>query len=175
MTKELSQKQKKFGREYMVDFNVADAYVRAGYSKNGAQSGGSRLLRDPRIQAYIAELEAEATERAGLTIDGVLKNLREDRDAARKAGQFGPAVRADELMGKHLAMFTDVTKQTVTEKKAPEEIIRESSIVNGVLNERALAAGLEWLRLLRAPMPPRNEEPTQPDPESGKPALEAVS
>ncbi len=164
MTKELSQKQKRFGREYMIDFNAVAAYVRAGYSEKGARTAGPRLLRDTRIQAYIAELEAEATERAGLTIDGVLKNLREDRDAARKAGQYGPAVRADELMGKHLAMFTDVTKQTVTEKKTPEEIIRESSVVNGILNERALAAGLEWLRLLRAPIPPRNEEPTQPAP-----------
>ncbi len=87
MTKDLCRKQKKFGREYRVGFNVADAYVRAGDSRNGAQSGGSRLLRDSRIQACIPELEAEATERAGLTIDGVLKNLRENRDDARKAGQ----------------------------------------------------------------------------------------
>ena len=79
------------------------------------------------------------------------------------------------MLGKRHGLFTDVTKQAVVDDKTPEEIIRESSIVNGVLNERALAAGLEWLRLLRAPMPPRNEEPTQPDPESGKPALEVVS
>ncbi len=166
MTKELSQKQKKFGREYMVDFNVADAYVRAGYSKKGAQSGGSRLLRDPRIQAYIAELEAEATERAGLTIDGVLKNLREDRDAARKAGQFGPTVRADELLGKYLAMLTDVSKNVGVDDIPPEEMIRDACTKNGVLNERALAAGLEWLRPLRAPVSPRNEDPTEPEPEA---------
>ena len=76
MTEGLSQKQKRFGREYMVDFNVADAYVRAGYSKNGAQSGGSRLLRDSRIQAYIAELEAEATERAQAVSDRLLRETR---------------------------------------------------------------------------------------------------
>lgn len=166
MTEELNQKQKKFGREYMVDFNVADAYVRAGYSKNGAQSGGSRLLRDSRIQAYIAELEAEATERAGLTVDGVLKNLREDRDAARKAGQFGPAVRADELMGKHLAMFTDVTKQTGVDDMPPEEAIRDLCTTNGVLNAPAQKAGMEMLRLLTAPVSPRDADPTQPDPEA---------
>ncbi len=164
MTKELSQQQKKFGREYMVDFNVADAYQRAGYSKNGAQSGGSRLLRDPRIQAYIAELEAEATERAGLSVDGVLKNLREDRDAARKAGQYGAAVRADALMGKHLAMFTDVSKNVVVDDMPPEDAITELCTQNGILNTPAHKAGMKMVRLLRAPAPPPEKQPTQPAP-----------
>ncbi len=123
-------------------------------------------MRDSRMKAYIAELGVEAAERADLTIDSVLKNLREDRKAAREAKQYGPAVRADELLGKYLAMFTDVSKNVVKEDRTPEEIIRESSVVNGILNERALAAGLEWLRLLKAPIPPRNEEPTQPAPEA---------
>jgi hypothetical protein len=166
MTDELSQKQKRFGREYMVDFDVPAAYVRAGYSEKSARSAGGRLLRDSRMKAYIAELGVEAAERADLTIDSVLKNLREDRKAAREAKQYGPAVRADELLGKYLAMFTDVNKNVGVDDRTPEEIIRESSVVNGILNERALAAGLEWLRLLRAPVPPRNEDPTPPAPEA---------
>ena len=169
MTEELSQKQKRFGREYMVDFNVAAAYVRAGYSKNGAQSGGSRVLRDSRIQAYIAELEAEATERAGLTIDGVLKNLREDRKAARKAGQFGPAVRADELLGKYLAMFTDVSKNVVVDDIPPEDAIRDLCTTNGVLHEIACAYFMQGLEALKTPFNPDDSnipEPTQPDPEA---------
>ncbi len=167
MTDELSQKQKKFGREYMVDFNVADAYVRAGYSKNGAQSGGSRLLRDSRIQAYIAELEAEATERAGLTVDGVLKNLREDRDAARKAGQYGPAVRADELMGKHLAMFTDVSKNVVVDDIPVEDAITDLCTQNGVVHEIARRLFMQGLEALKTPFNPDTPPaPTQPNPEA---------
>ena len=169
MTEELSQKQKRFGREYMVDFNVAAAYVRAGYSKNGAQSGGSRLLRDPRIQAYIAELEAEATERAGLSVDGVLKNLREDRDAARAAGQYGPAVRADELLGKYLAMFTDVSKNVVVDDIPPEDAITDLCTQNGVLHEIACAYFMQGLEALKTPFNPDDSnipEPTQPDPEA---------
>ena len=167
MTEGLSQKQKRFGREYMVDFNVAAAYVRAGYSKNGAQSGGSRLLRDPRIQAYIAELEAEATERAGLTVDGVLKNLREDRDAARKAGQYGPAVRADELMGKHLAMFTDVSKNVVVDDIPVEDAITDLCTQNGVVHEIARRLFMQGLEALKTPFNPDTPPaPTQPDPEA---------
>ncbi len=171
MTDELSQKQKKFGREYMVDFNVADAYVRAGYSKNGAQSGGSRLLRDPRIQAYIAELEAEATERAGLTVDGVLKNLREDRDAARKAGQFGPAVRADELLGKYLAMFTDVSKNVVVDDIPPEDAITDLCTQNGIVHETARVLFMQGLEALKTPYHPDDEDPTPPAPTQPAPRM----
>ena len=166
MTEELSQKQKRFGREYMVDFDVPAAYVRAGYSEKSARSAGGRLLRDSRMKAFIEELGVEAAERADLTIDSVLKNLREDRKAARAAGQYGPAVRADELLGKYLAMFTDVSKNVVVDDIPAEEALRDLCTKNGVLNAPALKAGMEMLRLLHAPMPPRNEEPTQPDPEA---------
>ncbi|MCH7776507.1 MAG: terminase small subunit [Gemmatimonadetes bacterium] len=171
MTEELSQKQKRFGREYMVDFNVAAAYVRAGYSKNGAQSGGSRLLRDPRIQAYIAELEAEATERAGLTVDGVLKNLREDRDAARAAGQYGPAVRADELLGKYLAMFTDVSKNVVVDDIPPEDAITDLCTQNGIVHETARVLFMQGLEALKTPYHPDDEDPTPPAPTQPAPRM----
>ncbi len=171
MTKELSQKQKRFGREYMIDFNAVAAYVRAGYSEKGARTAGPRLLRDSRIRAYIAELEAEATERAGLTVDGVLKNLREDRDAASKGGQFGPAVRADELMGKHLAMFTDVSKNVVVDDISPEDAIRDLCTTNGILNVPAHDLFMQGLEALKKPMPPRNEDPTPPAPTQSAPEM----
>ena len=171
MTEGLSQKQKRFGREYMVDFNVADAYVRAGYSKNGAQSGGSRLLRDSRIQAYIEELGVEAAERADLTIDSVLKNLREDRKAARAANQYGPAVRADELLGKYLAMFTDVSKNVVVDDIPPEDAITDLCTQNGIVHETARVLFMQGLEALKTPYHPDDEDPTppaptQPDPEA---------
>ncbi len=166
MTEELSEKQKEFGRQYIIDRNTAAAYVRAGYGEKSAQSAGSRLLRDPRMKAFIAELGIEAAERAGLTVDGVLKNLREDRDAARKAGQYGPAVRADELLGKYLAMFTDVSKNVVVDDIPAEEEIKNLCTQNGVLNVPAHALFMQGLEALKKPMPPRNEEPTQPDPEA---------
>ena len=171
MAEELSQKQKRFGREYMVDLNVAAAYVRAGYSEKGAQSGGSRLLRDPRIQAYIAELEAEATERAGLTIDGVLNNLREDRDAARAAGQYGPAVRADELLGKYLAMFTDVNKNIDVPDIPVEDAVTEMCTKNGVVHEIARALIMQGVEALKTPYHPDDEDPTPPAPTQPAPRM----
>ena len=171
----LTPKQERFCHEYMVDLNATQAAIRAGYSEKTAQEQGSRLLSKVIVKTRISELQAEVAARTDVTIDDVIGMLRESYRDAKAANQHGPAVRAVELLGKRHGLFTDVHKQAVVDHKTPEELIRESSIVNGVLNERALAAGLEWLRLLRAPMPPRNEEPTQPDLESGKPALEVVS
>jgi hypothetical protein len=169
MTNELSEKQKRFAREYMVDFDVPAAYTRAGYSKKSARSAGGRLLRDPRMKAYIEELGVEAAERADLTIDSVLKNLREDRKAARAAGQYGPAVRADELLGKYLAMFTDVNKNVVVDDIPAEDAIRDLCTTNGVLHEIACAYFMQGLEALKTPFNPDDSnipEPTQPDPEA---------
>ena len=169
MTDDLNEKQKQFGREYMVDFDVSAAYTRAGYSEKSAQSAGSRLLRDPRMKAYIEELGVEAAERADLTIDSVLKNLREDRKAAREAGQYGPAVRADELLGKYLAMFTDVNKNVVVDDIPAEDAICDLCTTNGVLHEIACAYFMQGLEALKTPFNPDDSnipEPTQPDPEA---------
>ena len=169
MTEELSQKQKRFGCEYMVDFDVPAAYVRAGYSEKSARSAGGRLLRDPRMKAFIAELGVEAAERADLTIDSVLQNLRDDRKAARAANQYGPAVRADELLGKYLAMFTDVSKNVVVDDIPAEDAIRDLCTTNGVLHEIACAYFMQGLEALKTPFNPDDSnipEPTQPDPEA---------
>ncbi len=163
MTEELSQKQKRFGREYMVDFDVPAAYVRAGYSKKSARSAGGRLLRDPRMKAFIEELGVEAAERADLTIDSVLQNLREDRKAARAANQYGPAVRADELLGKYLAMFTDVSKNVVVDDIPPEDAITELCTQNGIVHETARVLFMQGLEALNTPYNPDNTDMPTPN------------
>ena len=171
MTDELSEKQKQFGREYVKDRNTAAAYVRAGYSQRCAQSAGSRLLRDPRMKAFVAELGVEAAERADLTIDSVLKNLRDDRDAARAANQYGPAVRADELLGKYLAMFTDVSKNVVVDDIPPEDAIRDLCTTNGVVHETARSLFMQGLEALNTPYHPDDEDPTPPAPTQPAPRM----
>ena len=171
MTDELNEKQKQFGREYLIDRNTATAYVRAGYAKKCAQSAGSRLLRDPRMQAFLKELGIEIAERAGITTDLVVKNLIQDRKDARAAGQYGPAVRADELLGKTFGMFTDVTKNVGADIKTPEEEITDLCTTNGVLNVPAHDLFMQGLEVLKKPMPPRNEDPTPPAPTQPAPRM----
>ncbi len=124
--------------------------------------------RTLRFVRFFAELGIEAAERADLTVDSVLKNLREDRKAARAAGQYGPAVRADELLGKYLAMFTDVSKNVGVPEIPVEDAVREMCTRNGVVHETARALIMQGVEALKTPYvedytPPA---PTQPDPEA---------
>lgn len=56
----MKPKQRKFAREYLKDHNATKAYIRAGYSKAGAGTGGNRLLQNREVTAFIQQEEAKA-------------------------------------------------------------------------------------------------------------------
>ena len=53
----LTEKQKRFCEEYLVDLNATQAAIRAGYSKDSAYSIGGELLKKLEIRNYIRELK----------------------------------------------------------------------------------------------------------------------
>ena len=103
----LTAKQEEFCQQYLVDFNATAAAIRAGYSDKTANQQGPKLLVNVGIQHRLDELSKAAAERNDLTVDGVLESLKQLRDKAISLNQMGPAVRAEELRGKYLAMFVD--------------------------------------------------------------------
>ena len=58
----LTEKQKQFCHEYLVDLNATQAAIRAGYSKNSASAIGHENLRKPEIEKYIEELIGSRTK-----------------------------------------------------------------------------------------------------------------
>ena len=83
------------------------ASVAAGYSVKAARTIGSRMMKNPAVQARLAELHSETMNRNHVTSDSVLRNLENDKLLARSKGDYATAVRADELQGKYLAMFSE--------------------------------------------------------------------
>jgi len=85
----LSSRQEEFARQYLaptapegykmqdndVPFNGTRAVIRAGYSENGAHVTASRLLRNPKIQAYMATLRKPAMEQFQLTQERILQEM----------------------------------------------------------------------------------------------------
>jgi phage terminase small subunit len=71
----LTDKQKRFVEEYLVDLNATQAAIRAGYSEKTARSVGSENLTKPDIMAAIEEAQAARSERTGITADQVLTEL----------------------------------------------------------------------------------------------------
>ena len=59
----LTQKQAAFVQEYLVDLNATAAAKRAGYSPNGAEVAGHRLLRNVKVAAEIDKALQKRIER----------------------------------------------------------------------------------------------------------------
>ncbi len=71
----LTEKQKKFCEEYLIDLNATKAAVRAGYSKKTANTIAAQNLAKLSVQKYISELQREQSERTRITADQVLEEL----------------------------------------------------------------------------------------------------
>lgn len=101
----LTPKQERFVAEYLVDLNASAAARRSGYSARTADAIGRENLGKPTIAAAIQAAQAERAERVDLTQDDVVRDIVRIRRKAETAGEFAPALRATELLGKHLGMF----------------------------------------------------------------------
>lgn len=71
----LTDKQKLFCKEYLVDLNATQAAIRAGYSADSASVIGSETLGKPYIQEEVQRLMEKRSKRTEITADRVLKEL----------------------------------------------------------------------------------------------------
>lgn len=71
----LTDRQRLFVEEYLVDRNATAAAIRAGYSRNRADSAGHRLKNLPRVREAIAAAQAERLRQVGLSRERVLEEL----------------------------------------------------------------------------------------------------
>jgi len=103
----LTAKQKRFCEEYIIDLNATQAAIRAEYSKKTAYSQGQRLLKNLNISQHIQKLQTEQSKRTQITADKVIDDIEDVRKRAKAENSFGMELKALELQGRHLGMFTD--------------------------------------------------------------------
>src|SRR5687768_780298 len=72
---ELTEKQKKFCEEYLIDLNGTQAAIRAGYSEDSAKQIASENLTKPDIQEYLSRRQKELQETTGITQKRVLEEF----------------------------------------------------------------------------------------------------
>lgn len=119
----LSKKQEAFCREYLIDLNGTQAATRAGYSKRTANEQAARLLTNVSVRSHIKRLMDERAERVGRTADDVLRDIHKVKDSCMRevpdpVGNLvmvdsKAALKALELEGKHLKMFTERVEANV--------------------------------------------------------------
>jgi phage terminase small subunit len=116
MTKAFTQKQTAFIAEYLKDLCATQAAIRAGYSEKTAGQQGDRLLKNVEIAAAVDHAMRERGSRTKLQADDVIKHLQsvvahymalyETKQGYARMVNAPAAIRALELLGKHLGMFT---------------------------------------------------------------------
>jgi len=71
----LTEKQKRFVDEYLIDLNATQAAIRAGYSEGSAGTIGSENLQKPEIASRVNKAIAKRSKRVEISADRVLKEL----------------------------------------------------------------------------------------------------
>lgn len=110
----MNDKKQAFTEEYLKDCNATQAAIRAGYSPHTAKQQGSRLLTNVDVRTRIGALQDQAAARNRVEIDEIIGKLRGAYDEAMGDGRYGAAVRAAELLGKHIGMFSDKVQASVS-------------------------------------------------------------
>lgn len=141
----LNDRQRRFAELIVEGRSATQAYKDAGYSPNGAGQSAGDLLKNPDVLATISDLRSEAAERAVVSVEYVLANLkeivercmerapvmvREGREMVQATDEEGNhvwqfdsrgATAALNLAGKQIGMFVDrhedVTKMPADERE----------------------------------------------------------
>lgn len=152
-------RHERFAQAIAAGKNATDAYVSAGYEAKGnsAEAAASRLLRDVKVTARIAELQSRVAEGIVLTKQWVIERLVENANRAMQAeapkdgGDYkyegSVANRALELLGKELGMFVErreVGAPGEFDDKTPDELrdfVRSEAEALGLGHVAAEASG----------------------------------
>ncbi len=114
---DLNERQQAYVQHFLTCKNRTEAARRAGYAK--PEACGTRLYQNPKIFAAITAGMARVADEVQVDQRYVLQKLIEQIDYnSDPTGDHGyrPSVvlKALELLGRHLAMFTDRAEVTMT-------------------------------------------------------------
>ena len=146
MMGKLTDKQEMFCKEYIIDLNATQAAIRAKYSEKTSGVIGLENLGKPLIQARLAELMQERSERVQIDADWVLRQAVKVHERCMQqepvivngepTGDFkfepAGANKALELVGKH------VNVQAFLDKSKVEHSLTDDfdELMNGASNDK---------------------------------------
>lgn len=123
----ITEKQKKFCDEYLVDMNATQAAIRAGYSERTAKAQGSRLLTNVNVKAYLDMMIEEVHTEKIADAEEVMKYL-----TSVLRGEECEEVVVVEGRGDGMSVATTVTKDISAKDrlKAAELLGKRYSLFN---------------------------------------------
>jgi len=116
----LTIKQEKFCMVYVETGNASEAYRQAYNAENMSNEAvwveGSRLMDNPNVSLRIEELKRSHVERHELTVNDLVKELEEARQAALSAMVVQSSASVAATMGKAKLLGLIVDKNETTGK-----------------------------------------------------------
>jgi phage terminase small subunit len=110
---EMTARERLFVAELLKDVGAPGAAAaRAGYSERTASKIAHELMQRPVVKAAVEKGMQALAKTAGVDAAKVMQALERLADKAENAGEFTPALRSWELMGKHIGMFRDKVEVT---------------------------------------------------------------
>ena len=114
----LTSQQEAFCLAYVEPNATATSAYRAAYNceKMKPETVNRRafdLMQDGKITARIQELRDAAAERAIVTLEGHLNDLKELREEARADKQYSAAISAEISRGKAVGLYTEKIEANV--------------------------------------------------------------
>lgn len=101
----LTERQKRFCDEYILDLNATKACVRAGYSEKTATEQASRLLTNVKVSEYISKKISEIQSNNIADATEVLEYLTETM--RNEEVQQKDRLKSAELLGKRHGLFKE--------------------------------------------------------------------
>ena len=143
---EISAKRLRFAEEYVLDANATAAAIRAGYSARSAHVTACRMLKDPVVQAAVAERQALVAEELEITREKVMRGLLEAVEIARLQADPAALVKAWSELARMCGYYAPVKQQldvSVSAKRMVEhfEVMSDAELLK--LVEQAEPAGVE--------------------------------
>lgn len=123
---EITDKQKRFCEEYVIDWNGTRAAIKAGYSEKTAGVIAMENLKKPYIQQYIEEIQKDLSKLSGVT---ALRNILELKKIAYASiAQFKDGWMAEkdfnDLTEDQKSCLSEIVHQTKSYKDSTDKIVK---------------------------------------------------
>lgn len=83
--KPLTDRAERFCQEYTICYNKTRAAILAGYSAKTAAKQGCTLMKDPRVQARIREIQKELVDEYAVTRERIVLEMMEAVEICKAA------------------------------------------------------------------------------------------
>jgi phage terminase small subunit len=104
----LTQREERFCAELVKNnYKKREAAIAAGCPEKSAHVAASKMLKKGKVLERVRELQSELAEQQFLTASRILTELIKTYERALVEGEYTAAIRALEMIGRHIGMFTE--------------------------------------------------------------------